>query len=365
MTTKIALAAFAASLIAASVVAQENGDGGSSESSEAEKETSAAAEGVVQHPKAANPSAFSTLPFCSEAEGPAEVMKPGSEAWERVDDGRFYPLGSSFRTGDGGRLVVAFGQGSAVTIEANSSFSTRPQKLGEKSRSIALGPGKLSLRLPDNLQEGAFSVAAPGFVVKNPAGESRYVYETTGDGDRATVRCVTGALAVEGMHFSIPAMHAANEVVIRTSNDHLVTFLYGTSGDYVVNLDQGIMTKEEFDDEGKVKATQEKGVLAWHLSPATKVIINRMRPAIGERMSVHTMAFDASGERKSECAFCEGRAEVNTGELVPAEKIDGDELAKSAAEATETTAAEDVEESSSSSSEESSSDSGDSSSSDE
>ena len=349
MTTKTALALFAASMAAAAVVAQEDGDAEKTESTEAE------AEAVAKAPKVAEPASFSILPFCREVFGKAEVLKPGSEAWAPVEDGRFYPLGSSYRTGDDGHLVIAFGTGSTATIDKNSSFATRPQKLGEKTRAIVLGSGTLQLALPDNMREGAFVVAAPGFTVKNPAGESKYVYEETGDGDRVTVRCVTGALAVEGRHFSIPSMHAANEVVIRTCNDRLMTFLYGTSGDYVVKLDQGVRTRDEFDDDGKVKKVQETGVLDWHLSPATKVIISRSLPAIGERMSVHTMAFDASGERKSECSFCEGRAEINSGELVAQEKMGGDEIAKRAAEATETTAAEDADESSSS---ESSSDSG-------
>ena len=358
MTIRKPFAFFAASLIAAAAVAQESGDDGNAASSgESSAGEASAEEGAAQLPKVAEPNAFSTLPFCREAGGVTEVRKPGSENWEAIEDGRFYPLGSSYRTGPDGRLVLAFGQSSRVSIGANPAFSTRHHKLGEQVRSIVLEAGALKLRLPDNLREGAFIVAAPGFVVKNPAGESRYVYEATGDGDRVTVRCVTGALAVEGRHFSIPMMHAADEVVIRTSQDHLITVLYGTSGDYVVKLDQGIRSRDEFDNEGKVKNVQEVGVLEWHLSPSTKVIINRSLPAIGERMSVHTMAFDASGERKSECSFCEGRAEVNSGELVAKEKLDGDELAKRAAEATETTAAEDVDEDSSSSSSSSSSDS--------
>ena len=353
MTTKKPFAVFAASLIAAVAVAQEN-DGGGAESS---GEAAAAAEGVVQVPKVAEPAAFSTLPFCRESGGVAEVCKPGATDWQPVEDGRYYPLGSSYRTGADGHMVVAFGQNSTVAIEANTSFSTRSQALGEKTRAIVLGPGALKLTLPDNMREGAFVIAAPGFTVKNPAGESRYVYKETGDGDCATVRCFTGTLSVEGRHFAIPVMRAADEIVIRTCQDQLVTFLYGTSGDYVVKLDQGVRTREEFDDEGKTKSVEENAVLDWHLSPATKIVINRSKPALGERMSVHTMAFDAAGERKSECSFCEGRAEVNSGELVAKEKLDGDELAKRAAEATETTAAEDVDEDSSSSSSSSSSDS--------
>ena len=111
----------------------------------------------------------------------------------------------------------------------------------------------------------------------------------------------------------------------------------------MVNLDQGVCTHEEFGEDGAMKSVVEKGTLAWHLSPRTQVVINRSVPALGERMSVHTMTFDAAGGLKNERAFSEGRAEVNSGELVPQEKTDADELAKRAAEMTETTAATDVE----------------------
>ena len=353
MKIKNATVVFAASLAAAAVFAQEQ------EAEQKEAETPAAeADGAEVAIKKPAPVGFSTLPFCRAVTGVAEIQKPGASAWEPVEEGRFYPLGSSYRTGKGGKLVLAFGTDSSAILEPSSSFSTRQQPLGVASRGVVLAYGTLTLALADNLREGAFFVTAPGFTVKNPAGESRYVYETTGDGDKATVRCVTGSLSIEGRHFDIPAMRAADEVVIRTSLDHLVTFLYGTSGDYVVKLDQGLRTKDEIDDEGKVKSSVEKGVTDWHLSPSTKVVITRCLPAIGERMSVHTMAFDAAGERKSECYFCEGRAEVNSGELVAKDRLDGDELAKRAAEATEDTAddsAEEKQEEESSSSESSSS----------
>lgn len=346
MKTNKAISVFAASLVAASVFAQEQ-DG---EEKEATGAPAASAEGTEAAVKKAPAAVFSTLPFCRAVVGVAEVQRPSADAWEPVEEGRFYPLGSSYRTGKGGKLVLAFGTDSSAILEESSSFVTRLQPLGVASRGVVLGTGTLTLALADNLREGAFFVTAPGFTVKNPAGESRYIYETTGDGDKATVRCVTGSLSVEGRHFNIQTMRAADEVVIRTSLDHLVTLLYGTSGDYVVKLDQGLRNKDEIDDEGKVHSSVEKSFTDWHLTPSTKVVITRSLPTIGERMSVHTMAFDASGERKSECYFCEGRAEVNSGELVAKDKLGSEELAKRAAEATETTAAEDVDDDSTSSS---------------
>ena len=309
--------------------------------------TEAAAEAVpvVQTNSAASVKAFTTLPLSRHVEGAVSVRRPNGD-WEAVEEGRFYPLGSYFRAEKGGSLVLAFGSGSSVTISSGAEFGTRAQPIGESFRTLVLVNGTLALRLPDNLPEGAFFITAPGFTIKNPAGESAITYENKGDGDVATILCKTGSLGVEGRHFDIPAMRAADEVRIRTSKDLLFTSLYGTSGNYVVNLDQGICTREEFGEDGSLKSVVEKGTLAWHLSPRTQAIINRSVPALGERMSVHTMTFDAAGGLKNERAFSEGRAEVNSGELVPQEKTDADELAKRAAEMTETTAAADVEETS-------------------
>ena len=311
------------------------------EEAETTEETSTEAVAVVKT-NAVPMKAFTSLPLCRRIEGSASVRKPGGD-WERAEEGRFYPLGSSYRAEKGGTLDIAFGSGSIATIADGSEFGTRLQTIGTASRTIVLVRGTIELKLPDNLPEGMFFLAAPGFMVKNPAGVSVIVYEDKGDGDEAKILCKTGSLGLEGRHFDIPAMRAADEVRIRTSRDHLFTSLYGTSGNYVVNLDQGMCTREEFDDEGAMKTVVEKGNLAWHLSPRTQVIINRSVPALGERMSVHTMTFDAAGVLQNERAFSEGRAEVNSGELVVKEKASGEELAKRAAEVTETTAATDTE----------------------
>ena len=309
----------------------------------AQEETSGA-DGEAEAPKvAAKPASdfFSTLPFCREVAGNAEVLKPGTSGWEQVEDGRFYPLGSAYRAGEGGRAVIAFGKSVSVSIENGSSFETRPQPLGVHSRTIVPLSGTVNLSLPDNLPEGAFVVTTPGFTVKNPAGNSKYVYSDKGDGFEASVRCVTGSMEVEGRHFAIPKMRAANEFRIRCNRDNLVTILYGISGDYIVKIDQGVATTTDITDDGTRVEKVGELTLDWHLTPETRVQIDRAVPSIGERMSVHTMAFDATGALVSERSFCEGRAEVNSGELVIKDKGEGDELAKRAAEATEDSAADD------------------------
>jgi hypothetical protein len=281
---------------------------------------------------------FTPLPLCRVVQGTVEVKKPSSTEWQAAEEGKFYPLGSAYRTSGQGHLVVAFGPDCIATISGDASFSTRNQKIGEKARTVVLGNGVLKLELIDNLKDGLFFVTSPGFVVKNLAGSSLFTYTNKGDGDEATVKCVTGSLSLEGRHFKIAQMHAADEVQIRSSHDLLNTFLYGKSGDYVVELDQGVKEISEFNDEGVMVKKVEKSSLKWNLSPETKIRIGRMVPSIGERMSVVVMTFDVSGEMKNHYAFAEGRAEVNTGELVAASKEEQEALAKRAAEAAQSTA---------------------------
>lgn len=334
MKTDKTVAVLCAFLAAGSVCAQDEGEG--QESSAEQVVAGAAAK------KAASSSFFTTLPLCRLVEGEAEVCLPGGKTLA-AEEGRFYPLGSTFRTKGDSAMEIRFGQECAAKISGTASFATVAAGLSEKSRTIVLGEGVLELFLAANLPEGAFVVTAPGFTVRNPAGNSKFDYKRTGDGDCVVARCVTGAMSVEGRHFSIAKMRAADEVKIRTAHDSLETLLYGTSGDYVVTLDVGMMFESVVADDGSQKRVAKKKTLEWNLSPDTKVRIQRMLPAIGERMSVDVTTWDAAGEKKNWWTYSEGRAEVNSGEQVIAPKTDSEELAKRAAEATETTAA-DVEE---------------------
>lgn len=301
----------------------------------------ASAEGEVATTKAPTPQLFTALPLCRLAENGAEVLLPLETAWSKAEEGRFYPLGARYRTRAGGKLMLMFGPESSVTIEGESEFATRVQPLSEKSkRIIELCRGTVSVDFARNTPQGAFFVSAPGFTVKNLAGESRYVYENRGDGDFVSVRCVTGTLGLEGLHFDIAELRAANELHIRTTRDRLTTFLYGVSGDFIVKIDQGVVTKAVVGDEGERKEVTAKSVLDWHLSPETKVRIDRLRLAVDGPMSVAVMAFDAAGELRHNFAFAEGCAEVNSGELVAAPKQEVEDVAKRAAEATETSAAD-------------------------
>lgn len=309
-----------------------------------DEETAAEAE-LPKPPKKEVVKTFSTLPFCRRADGVVEVKKPASSEWTAIEEGRFYPLGCSYRTQANSSLELVFGPECVVSIPAGASFGTRLQPLGGESRTIMLYNGEVNVKLPENMPEKTFTVAAPGFTVENLAGESRFVYTDMGDGYDVTVRCVTGTMQMNGRHFRIPRMRAADEFRIRCDRDNLETLLYGKSGDYVVEIDRGIVTKSTVDDEGAVKEVVENGKLEWHLSPETRVQINRAVPAVGEKMSVAVLTFDPAGNLKNHYAFAEGRGEVNTGELIKSEHTDAAAIAKKAAESTtEEAAAEEEEE---------------------
>ena len=328
--SRVSLGAIAISM-AICAVAQENETEETTISETATEETS----DLVPLKKPEPDKFFFLLPKCKLQEGAAEVLKPGA-TWEPVKEGKFYPLGSVYRTTTASaRLTIQLGDDSFVKIVGEASFGTGAQVIGAKERTIILKSGQIDIKLPSNLPEGMLTVTAPGFSVINPAGESRYVYEATGDGELASVRCVTGSLAVQGRHFKIKLMRAANEIRIRTSQDMLFTGLYGKSGDYVVDLEQGDAIERDF-DTGKEKVIAKS--LAWTLSPQTAIRIHRAATAANKPMAVTIMTFDASGDLKNRCAFFEGRPEMTTGEQAAAAIKEKTEAAKKAVDAAETVA---------------------------
>lgn len=306
---------------------------------------------------------FTPLPFCSMLEGTGEVKKPGGN-WEKVEEGRFYPLGSLFRTTDGSsRMAIQFGgkvRGSialsdstggkrdvdAPTVELRygpACFGTIPQPIGAEKREISLHSGIVTVKMPSAMPDGSFTVATPGFTVYNPKGESRYYYERTNDGEVAVVRCVTRSLAIKGRHFDIPELKVANELKIRTSQDQLFTGLYGKSGDCAVMLDQG--QRKVIKDFRTGESEIVSKPLTWKLTPKTAVRIYRAQPALATDMSVTIMTFNANGSMANRCAFTENHPEINSGELVLAREKSKDQAKRVAedAAAAETVDVDDID----------------------
>lgn len=315
-----------------------SGGGEAAESGPAEGEDAVADAGASARPAR---NLFYLLPFCRQLEGVGEVAMPGSPRWATAEEGKYYPLGSRFRAvGAASRVRIKFGPECEVLVKGDSSIGTRAARTGDNTRAFDLSSGTVIVKLPNNMPAGAVTVNSPGFSAYNLAGRSRFKYTATGDGDEASIRCVTQAMSVKGRHFDITGMRAANEVRIRTSQDMLFTGIYGISGDVNVKLDQG---RIQVKDYATGEVSEQDKTLDWRLSPGTAVRIHRAVPAIGERMCAAVMTFDARGELKNRCAFVEGLVEANTGELGPTSKKDLAELEKRAAAATRDTGADATE----------------------
>ena len=285
---------------------------------------------------------FFTLPACVLLDGAGEVLTPAQPEWQPAEEGRFYPLGTVYRTvGADSRMKVQFGPHVDVSLKGDSSFATVAQKLDVATRTIVLKGGTITANLPRNMPEGLFFVTTPGFEVINAAGESSYVYELTGDGEKCLVRCLTGNLAVRGRHFQILPLRASQGFAIRSSSDFLFTALYGKAGDLNVKLDTGLWETLDLDTKEK---TSEQRFADFKLSPKTAVRIHRMMPEIGQNMAVTTLTFDANGDRKDRYWFAENHHETTGSDIIAEDDKESEEAARKAAEAADTEAVDaDVE----------------------
>ena len=278
---------------------------------------------------AASAKEFRFLPLmrCEELNGGvAEIRAEGSESWEKIVPGRYYPFGSDIRlSGKGSENPVArfaLGTDASVTLEAGCCFSTRAVAIGEQTRAIVLKGGAFTLSLPRALKDGVISVVSPDFVCENLSGESRFAYSTTADTRECMIRVVTGALSFKGMHYHVERMGVANQVRIISQEDKLFTALYGESGDCKVSLDCGV--KSVLDPESGTYRNEAQ-TIEYTLSPkcAAKIwrkVSEKDKGGSG-RMAVAVQTFDAQGKDKNFRAFFENRAEVNSGELVKAPEV--------------------------------------------
>lgn len=289
---------------------------------------------------------FYSLMRCTRAQGNVEIMRPGASGWQRVEEGRYYPMGAVIRAvrtadvlPDMPAAEFEFGKDAKIAVKESAEFATRSAVIGEQVRTVVLRSGVVNVIMPRNMPKDAMSVAAPHFICSDLAGESVFAYRTTADGDETIVRVVTGSLALKGAHYSIPEMSAADRLRIRTTGDDLETFLRGETGSFKVKLDQGIERRVNFETG---KEEDRAAELEYLITPRCAVKLFRRRSSVGDRMIVTTLTFDAKGKIQNRRVFVEGLYNINSGELV-LKQVD---VAASASEkaAGETTAVEATEE---------------------
>lgn len=258
------------------------------------------------------PKYFHELVRFSDADSDVFVRLPRQTEFTLAEVGKFYPNGSAFRLSDG-TAEFEFGKEALLKVSGKAEFSTANVGFSARERTVIPVCGTFTVTLPRTMPTGLFSVAYPNFTAKDLAGESRHELTPSGDGDEAVVHVITGMLALDGPHYKVTRMSAADRVRIRTTGDKLFTSLRGEAGDYKVTLDQGVSTyKDPISNEMK---TQVRNI-EFSLTPQCAIKIFRKRSEVGGRMAVSVMTFDPAGEMRNRFTFAEGTASVNFGEEV-------------------------------------------------
>ena len=265
----------------------------------------------------AQPSAkhFHELVRFVAATGDVRVKLPNSEGFTAAVNGKFYPNGSTFLVSGEATDTAEFefGKESVLKATGNVEFGTRDVPFGAPNRTVLLRKGSILVSLPRTLPTGLFSVAYPNFTAKDLAGESRHELLPSGDGNEAVVHVITGMLALEGLHYDVARMSAADRVRIRTTGDALFTSMRGEAGDYKVSLDQGVTV---YRDPITGAVSNQYRRLDFSLTPQCAIKIFRKRSQVGGRMAVSVMTFDPAGEMRNRFTFAEDSAGINFGEEV-------------------------------------------------
>jgi hypothetical protein len=107
----LAVAAAVSGLCAFAQEIEDVDDEETSAPAESSEENEAIDVGGQLHRPKAEPQHFFTLPKVHRLVGVAEVLKPGYAEWAQAEEGRFYPLGTQFRTvGKESRMTVQLGR---------------------------------------------------------------------------------------------------------------------------------------------------------------------------------------------------------------------------------------------------------------
>ena len=275
----------------------------------------AASAGAVASSAKATARHYHALVKLAYANDNVSVKLPRQTEFKPAKEGKFYPNGSTFRVTSSGAepVVFEFGPEALVKVSGNAEFGTREVPMGGNTRTVTMVSGQISVSLPRTMPTGLFTVAYPNFTVKDLAGESSHELVPSGDGDEAVVHVITGMLAIEGSHYNVARMSAADRVRIRTTGESLFTSLRGESGDYKVTLDQGVTVYRD-PIAGTEKDQARK--LDYSLTPQCAIKIFRKRSQIGGRMAVSVMTFDPAGEIRNRYTFAEGTSKVNFGEEI-------------------------------------------------
>jgi len=260
---------------------------------------------VGQAPAAAQQEAsskvFMPLVRLVQVRGKCEVLNPDLGSYAAAVDNKVYPLGTRFRTGPESTATLVFSAQESAQLMSSTEVCVEAPDKQPDNRVLRLISGIVKTSLRENLPEGSFSVSTPNAVCKNVEGRGEYSLSTTAVTETLQIATITGAARVEGPHYHIPALRAANTVNIQTAADRSFSRLTSVSGDFVIVLNKG-----------------EEEPVSYGMSPKAVVKIWRENAPVGGRPVIATLVVSPTGIAKHRFAYAEGRSGVATGELVQA-----------------------------------------------
>ena len=233
---------------------------------------------TAQQAKKADEKMFQPLVQVMNIRGICEVHNPDVGQYKPAMRNKAYPMGSTFRTGIDGRCALVFSMKDTLRMSPNSEVVVEADKANSDVRIVKLIRGQIRTNIRDNPREGAFNVFTEDTFCKSLSGRGTYTMTRTPTLTILKVSTVTGSAVVEGPHYTVPALRAANAIEIQTSPNRALSRIADISGDYNIVLPNG----------------SDKPV-TYTMSPKDIVKIWRETAKIGGRMIVSVLVLKPNG----------------------------------------------------------------------
>ena len=234
-----------------------------------------------------------------QVRGKCDAQNPDLGSYSAAVENKVYPLGTRFRTGSESAATLVFSAQESAQLASSTEVCVEAPDKQPDNRVLRLVAGTVKTSLRENLPEGSFSVCTPNAACRNVEGRGEYALSADAATETLQIATITGAARIDGPHYHIPALRAANTVNIQTSSDRSFSRLASVSGDFVIVLNKG-----------------EEEPVSYGMSPKAVVKIWRENAPVGGRPVIAALVVSPTGIAKHRFAYAEGRSGVATGELV-------------------------------------------------
>jgi len=264
-------------------------------------DAAAAEEAAAIDPKAPQAKQFESLIRVINIRGVCEVNNEDLKGFVAAKDNKAYPLSTIFRTGPQSSAMLLLSASDTIFLFENAEVMINCTKENPLARTVLLSNGKVRTNIRDNVAEGFFAVYTPDFTCKNIAGRAEFTLSRDTNAETVRIGVTTGLVVIDGAHYQITGLRAANIIEISTGANRMLTRIDDVFGDYPIILANGMENPVTFPMQTK------SSVKIW-----------REKAPVGGRDIVTTLAMSPSGTAIHRFAFAQGRSDLATGELVTA-----------------------------------------------